>query len=127
MKSPPLTLHVEDGVGTTRSEVASLSGPQVRSLDRGTARARARAAPRSGGSPGLHAASRALRLDLLFFLLVGASLLAGWHVRHEEYLTAESGLWYSLGVVGTTAMLLLLLYPLRSLLHLPQGLFGLII
>jgi hypothetical protein len=53
-------------------------------------------------------------MDGLLFLLVGAVLLAGWRARGEEYLTAESGLGYALGIAGAVAMLLLLLYPLRK-------------
>jgi hypothetical protein len=43
-----------------------------------------------------------------------AALLWGWNVRAERYWTPESGLGYSLGVVGTALMLLLLLYSARK-------------
>lgn len=64
-------------------------------------------------------ARRASRLpgrlgSLLFFAAVTAALYAGWSVRGEAYLTAESGLGYALGITGGVMMLLLGLYPLRK-------------
>jgi hypothetical protein len=53
-------------------------------------------------------------LELLFFLLVAAVVVAGWRMRDEEYLTPESGLGYSLGILGTVLLVLLVLYPLRK-------------
>jgi len=41
-------------------------------------------------------------------------LCYGWLNRNEGYLTPENGLGYWLGIAGTSAMLLLLLYPLRK-------------
>ena len=41
-------------------------------------------------------------------------LVAGWSVRGERYLIAESGIGYWLGIIGGSMMLLLLLYPLRK-------------
>jgi hypothetical protein len=52
--------------------------------------------------------------SFLFFALVALVLYAGWSVREEEYLTAESGLGYALGITGAVMMLLLGLYPLRK-------------
>lgn len=51
---------------------------------------------------------------LLSYVLVSTLLYLGWTVRHENFLTAESGLGYLLGIVGGSMMLLLLLYPLRK-------------
>jgi tetratricopeptide (TPR) repeat protein len=65
-------------------------------------------------SQDLYAAPPARLSTFLFFLLVGAALVMGWEVRDQEYLTAESGLGYALGVAGSVMMLLLLLYPLRK-------------
>ena len=70
--------------------------------------------PAGRRSADVSAPSRATPLELLFFLLVAAGLFAGWRVRDEEYLTAQSGPGYALGILGTVAMLLLLLYPLRK-------------
>lgn len=50
----------------------------------------------------------------LFILAVGVMLYLGWRTRAEQYLTAESGLGYLLGIVGSAMMILLLLYPLRK-------------
>lgn len=58
---------------------------------------------------------RILRVGvLLSYLMVSALLYLGWNSRGEQYLTAESGLGYALGIVGGSMMLLLLLYPLRK-------------
>jgi hypothetical protein len=56
-----------------------------------------------------------LGLGPLFFAaaVVGA-LYAGWRFREEQYITAESGVGYWLGIVGSLMMLMLLLYPLRK-------------
>jgi len=40
--------------------------------------------------------------------------IVGWFLRDLEWITAESGLGYWLGIVGGTVMLFLLLYPLRK-------------
>lgn len=45
---------------------------------------------------------------------VAALLLFGWLASDEEYLTPKNGLGYWLGIYGSTAMLLLLLYSLRK-------------
>ena len=50
----------------------------------------------------------------LFFFLSGFAIYAGWKLRHREYLTAETGTGYLLGIVGSVMMLVLLLYPLRK-------------
>lgn len=56
-----------------------------------------------------------LRLQMpLFVLAIGLLLAYGWHIRAEEYLTAESGLGYALGIVGGVLMLSQFLYPLRK-------------
>ena len=39
---------------------------------------------------------------------------AGWFLRDLEWINAESGLGYWLGIIGGTVMLFLLLYPLRK-------------
>ncbi|MBI5462251.1 MAG: hypothetical protein HY941_08720 [Gammaproteobacteria bacterium] len=62
---------------------------------------------------------RILRLGvLLSYLVVSVLLYLGWTSRGEQYLTAESGLGYALGIAGGSMMLLLLLYPLRKKLRL---------
>ena len=49
-----------------------------------------------------------------FFLSTGIVLLWGWHTDLEDYITAESGIGYTLGIVGGVMMLSLLIYPLRK-------------
>ena len=46
--------------------------------------------------------------------VVAALLVLGWLEREEEYLTPKSGLGYWLGIYGSTAMLLLLIYSVRK-------------
>lgn len=45
---------------------------------------------------------------------VAALLVFGWLASDEEYLTPKSGLGYLLGICGSAAMLLLLIYSLRK-------------
>lgn len=42
------------------------------------------------------------------------AIVVGWMISDENYLTPETGLGYWLGVAGATAMILLLIYPLRK-------------
>ena len=53
-------------------------------------------------------------VPLLVAGAVAALLVFGWLVREEEYLTPKSGLGYWLGIYGSTALLILLIYPLRK-------------
>ncbi|MEQ8857457.1 MAG: hypothetical protein RIC56_02310 [Pseudomonadales bacterium] len=53
-------------------------------------------------------------LTVAGYLLVGAVIVTAWSVRHDNLITAEAGLGYLLGIVGTTLMGLLLLYPARK-------------
>lgn len=50
----------------------------------------------------------------VFFLVVVALLLLGWHFPTERYITPKRGLGYALGIIGGSLMLLLLLYSLRK-------------
>ncbi len=49
-----------------------------------------------------------------FFLSTGLVLLWGWQTDLEDYITAEAGVGYALGIIGGTMMLSLLIYPLRK-------------
>jgi len=65
------------------------------------------------------ASGHALRLrdrlpSLGFAIVVASALTYGWQMRDEGHLTPESGLGYWLGILGASAMLLLLGYPLRK-------------
>lgn len=51
---------------------------------------------------------------ILFFTFVTVIILYGWLTDLEDYITAEEGLGYALGVTGGSMMLILLLYPLRK-------------
>ncbi|MGD8349815.1 MAG: hypothetical protein PVI79_11285 [Gammaproteobacteria bacterium] len=50
----------------------------------------------------------------IWYISVLLALAAGWSVRGERYLIAESGIGYWLGIIGGSMMLLLLIYPLRK-------------
>ena len=50
----------------------------------------------------------------LFSISIIAILLYGWANRDDNYLSAENGAGYILGIVGGSLMLLLLLYPLSK-------------
>jgi hypothetical protein len=53
-------------------------------------------------------------LTLLWYGSIVAVLYAGWLIKDQRYLIADSGLGYFLGIVGGSMMLLLLIYPLRK-------------
>lgn len=50
----------------------------------------------------------------LFSLGVMIALLIGWSNRDSNYLSAETGTGYFLGIIGGSLMILLLLYPLSK-------------
>lgn len=54
----------------------------------------------------------------LFVLAIGLMMAYGWQIRGEEFLTAESGFGYALGIAGGALMLSQFLYPLRKKLKL---------
>jgi hypothetical protein len=52
--------------------------------------------------------------DHLFTISVIAALLFGWANRDDNYLSAENGIGYALGIIGGSLMLLVILYPLSK-------------
>jgi len=52
--------------------------------------------------------------DHLFTFSVIIVLLLGWSRRDDNYLTAESGAGYALGIIGGSLMLALILYPVAK-------------
>ncbi len=62
----------------------------------------------------LHASERYSYKSLANILLVVILITWGLRIKPEEYLTAENGLGYALGIIGGSMMLLLLLYPVRK-------------
>ena len=48
------------------------------------------------------------------FLLIVTIVGLGFRIREHSYLSPESGIGYGLGIIGSSAMLLLLLYPARK-------------
>jgi hypothetical protein len=57
---------------------------------------------------------RAKVVPLMFSIAVAGILWIGWLNREDSGLTPESGAGYWLGIVGSSLMVLLLLYPLRK-------------
>jgi hypothetical protein len=51
---------------------------------------------------------------ILFFVACVALALMGMRAHLERFITPEKGLGYALGIIGASAMLLLLLYPARK-------------
>jgi hypothetical protein len=51
---------------------------------------------------------------LLFYGVCAFVLWWGWQVRDHHYISAKFGAGYALGIIGTTLMALLLLYPARK-------------
>lgn len=51
---------------------------------------------------------------ILFYGLCAFVLWWGWQVRDHHYISAKFGVGYLLGIIGTTLMALLLLYPARK-------------
>jgi hypothetical protein len=50
----------------------------------------------------------------VFYTLCALVLWWGWEVRDQHYISAKFGVGYALGIIGTTLMALLLLYPARK-------------
>lgn len=57
---------------------------------------------------------RARIIPLMFSVVLAGILWLGWLNRRDSGLTPESGAGYWLGIVGSSLMVLLLLYPLRK-------------
>lgn len=53
----------------------------------------------------------------LFLTTIAVVLFLGWSRRDDNYLSAETGIGYLLGIIGASLMILLLLYPLSK--HMP--------
>ena len=70
--------------------------------------------PATSAPVDLYAAPTSKIITIPFGLFISAILLAGYFYRVEQFLTAESGLGYQLGIIGSLLMLVLMLYPLRK-------------
>lgn len=62
----------------------------------------------------MEAVKKLANFDLWFFLFAGYLIVKGLVNKDNSFLTAESGLGYTLGIVGGSMMLVVLLYPLRK-------------
>jgi hypothetical protein len=59
----------------------------------------------------------------IFYTFVCVVLVMGWQANLENYISAESGVGYFLGIAGGTMMLIMLLYSLRKRVHSLRNLF----
>lgn len=50
----------------------------------------------------------------LFMISITILMYVGWQQRGENYITAENGTGYALGIIGGSLMLVLLLYPVSK-------------
>jgi len=76
---------------------------------------RARASRRAPLQRGAEESGRRVNIGpLAFATAVALALLVGWYNREEGHLTPDTGIGYWLGIAGGSAMLLLLIYPLRK-------------
>ena len=57
---------------------------------------------------------RSRYITAAMYLAVLLAIAVGWYLRDKEYITADEGIGYLLGIVGSSMMVLLLLYPLRK-------------
>ena len=55
----------------------------------------------------------ATRANLLF-IITAVILYLGWNRRDDNYISAETGIGYLLGIIGGSLMVILLLYPLSK-------------
>jgi hypothetical protein len=60
----------------------------------------------------------------VFSLLVLSTLGFGWQVQLQNYITAESGIGYYLGIIGGSMMLIMLMYSLRKRVKFMRGWFA---
>ncbi|HJZ32009.1 MAG TPA: pyridine nucleotide-disulfide oxidoreductase [Hyphomicrobiaceae bacterium] len=110
----------KDGAQKTDSSEAKPADSRDRGKpDGGDKKSTAKPAPKRPPARPVRKLSARRRLQLAlpplaFATVVTAGLLYGWHNSDEGYLTPESGIGYALGIIGGSAMLVLLGYPLRK-------------
>ena len=52
--------------------------------------------------------------EITWYFAIALALAAGWAIKDQQYLVAESGVGYWFGIIGGSLMLLLLIYPMRK-------------
>lgn len=70
--------------------------------------------PVSRQQPRLTAGAIERVLSLVVLAGVVAAIVFGWLHRHDTWINPEDGIGYYLGIIGGTAMLVLLAYPIRK-------------
>jgi hypothetical protein len=98
-----------------RLQRRDLIAPDVGATTSGAARARLEVArPIATGTTATR--KRARRLDPAWLALLATVALLVWGYRFptEQYITPQTGVGYALGILGGSAMLLLLVYPARK-------------
>jgi len=70
----------------------------------------------TGTNPATATRKRARRLDPAWLALLATAALLVWGYRFptQQYITPQTGVGYALGIIGGSAMLLLLVYPARK-------------
>lgn len=99
---------MSDGQAVLGADAGGLPVPAVDGSPAHSATERTDSKAQLYAAPKSHSAAR------LFMLAVGVVLYLGWQSRAEQHITAESGLGYQLGIIGSVMMLMLLIYPLRK-------------
>jgi hypothetical protein len=82
----------------------------------GATRPRLEIARPTATNPTANRVKRAWRLDPAWFALLATVALLVWGYRFptDRYITPQTGVGYALGILGGSAMLLLLIYPARK-------------
>jgi hypothetical protein len=102
-------------------DVQDVTVADTRALARTSQRPAARLHVAAVQAPAAGPGERARRITPagIFFVAVMGALAVGYKLPTSAYLSPQSGLGYALGIAGGSAMLLLLLYPVRK--RLPQA------
>jgi hypothetical protein len=65
-------------------------------------------------APATGFAGRLMKPEWLMFIVTAALLIWGYSFPTEQYITPQTGVGYALGIIGGSAMLVLLIYPARK-------------
>jgi hypothetical protein len=112
---------VRSAAATRRDSVARapVRGPETAPVDAPSPRRSTVATPPKRATPALTPQDLTDPLWMkigafVFYALCALVVWWGWEVRDQHYMSAKFGVGYMLGIVGTTLMALLLLYPARK-------------
>jgi hypothetical protein len=99
-----------------RRDLAAVDATDEHAATTGTARPRLEIARPTATNRITHDGKRAWRLDPAWLALLATAALLVWGYRFptDRYITPQTGVGYALGILGGSAMLLLLVYPARK-------------